>query len=165
MDNQTNTPNQDNNSTTKKPIQLYLTVSLIVLTIISIILSSVCIGVVINKDKPVNTTVEIIYNYTLTSQYTLGGIAPTGSLLIKNEPPQFYDNTLFPGRTMSVSSGIASDSDFYMTNPRMSEGYDANIDYKFIGWYTSPTYETKWNFSEDRIWRTTYLYAKWTEKA
>ena len=157
MDNQNNQTNQ------KKSYQLYITVAVLILSIVSIILSSVCIGIVVDKDKPVNQTVEIIYDYVLTSQYTVGGVAQIGSLLIKNESPQFYDNTLFTGRTMSASSGIASNSDFAIENPRMEDGYDANNDYKFIGWYTSPTYEsdTNWNFSEDRIWRTTYLYAKW----
>ena len=164
MDNKTNTPNQDNNSTTKKPIQLYLTVSLIVLTIISIILSSVCIGVVINKDKPTDDrTVIVRLNYLISTQFTNVSTYPIASLAIKTENPTFTDSTFNAGYGKSPN-GQVTEFDLPIENPRMGEGYDVNTDYFFDGWFTEPEYLYEWNFAEDRLYHETTLYAKWTVK-
>ena len=167
MDNQTNTPNNTSPTPVKKPIQLYLTAALIVLTIISIILSSVCIGVVINKDKPVDDRrVEILYDYVIVTNPSGGGSRSIGSLLSKNEKPSF-ENRVFKTGFSRNEEGDVNEHEIPFENPNMGEGFDINKNYVFIGWYTSPTYEieTKWNFAEDRVWRTTTLYARWMEKA
>ena len=165
MDNQNNQTNQ------KKSYQLYITVAVLILSIVSIILSSVCIGVVINKDKPVDDIfnsrkIEIIYEYVITSSMSTGDSVPIGSLLKKDENPSFENQTFNTGFTISVD-GTVSDNDFEIKNPKMNDGFDVNKNYIFIGWYTSPTYEdeTKWNFAEDRVYRLTRFYARWSEKA
>ena len=35
--------------------------------------------------------------------------------------------------------------------------------YTFLGWYKDSTYKTIWNFSKDKVTKTTYLYAKWAK--
>ena len=171
MDNKTNTPNNTSPTPVKKPIQLYLTAALIVLTIISIILSSVCIGVVINKDTNKRnltdkSTIYINFDYVITPQFTQAASFNRGDFLIKPENPTYTDNIFNTGSYIS-SNGNNDDTEMNISNPRFNPSYNPDMNYMFIGWYTSPTFElyTLWDFNEDRIYRDMILYAKWIEKA
>ena len=171
MDNQTNTPNNTSPTPVKKPIQLYLTAALIVLTIISIILSSVCIGVVINKNKPkIDKTVEVIYEFVIVEGITRGQVWSYGSIINKPEKPTLINNVFSAGLVINETKDNAINEHVF-TNPTLSNGFIVNNIYIFDGWYTehyyennTHTYSGKWDFSEDRVYRTTRLYAKWIEK-
>ena len=157
--------NQNNQTNQKKSYQLYITVAVLILSIISIILSSVCIGVVLNKDKPVDDrTVIVRLNYLITTQFTNVSTYPIASLAIKTENPTFTDSTFNAGYGKSPN-GQVTEFDLPIENPRMGEGYDVNTDYFFDGWFTEPEYLYEWNFAEDRLYHEITLYAQWIEKA
>lgn len=85
-----------------------------------------------------------------------------GSIIYKPENPTYSDHVFNAGYA-NYGDGKVDDTDMPIENPRMNDGFDANKNYRFVGWYTEPEFLYQWNFSEDRVYRNMDLYAKWVE--
>lgn len=114
--------------------------------------------------------VLVTYNYSLTSQYTRIDGFIIGELAYKPQDPKFINHVFYGGlgKTGTSAEGInistVGKDPISIENPRMNDGYDANLDYYFVGWYKEPEFISLWNFAEDRVYENTNLYAKWTVK-
>lgn len=171
MDNQTNSPNQENNTPpldTKKPYMLILAIIILLISSASLI-----VGLININTKPdtsqasgVDNRPEVLitYDYVITPQFTGYGKFKRGDLLTKPENPT-YENHIFNAGHYLASNGNATTIEVPIKNPRFNPIYDPNKNYEFIDWYTDANFTRKWNFAEDRIFRDTTLYAKWNEKA
>lgn len=112
-----------------------------------------------------NNEVTVYLDYQLTDQYHSACSAKLNDLLFKPEDPIYENYKFIPGHSSTNNiKGINHKNKLTIDNPRMGEGYDANKNYLFIGWYKEPECIRPWNFSEDRVHGDTTIYAKWIEK-
>lgn len=114
--------------------------------------------------------VLVTYNYTITDQYKSIDSFIIGELAYKPQDPKFINHVFYGGlgKTGVSDNGLYSPKvgkdPISIEYPRMNDGYDANLDYYFVGWYKEPEFISLWNFAEDRVYENTNLYAKWIVK-
>lgn len=134
---------------------------LIVIAIVSVCFAFVGCNTENNKINETRTA-NILFNYSITTQFQRSNYYLMGSLIEKPENPIYFNHVFNAGYYGSPETKI-NDFDVPIDNPRIEQGYDADKNYRFIAWYTEPEFLYQWNFSEDRIFRDMILYAKWAE--